>query len=297
MEARVVRPPLDRLLERLDGTRVGARALMQERQGVEPFHVPRIEAHRLLERGLGLAELILAEERPAEVEVRLRGIGAECYRAPEFLERLLAQALFREEDSQVRVGLGAGRVRRESALEGARRSGPVAAVGQRQPQIHPRLHVGGRKPHRLFIGALRRREMSLPSVVQPLEVTDLRVPGIALDRPLEAEVRFLEASAPGEKIGQEGVEVGVTRVGENSLAQNVDRALTSFQRYGMMTVLIPSLLPPPAPFKIFVLLAGVAGISMGRFSAAITIGRTGLCLGRGLCRHLRADASPEGGCS
>jgi len=56
------------------------------------------------------------------------------------------------------------------------------------------------------------------------EVTDLRVPGIALDRPLEAEVRFLEASAPGEKIGQEGVEVGVTRVGENPLAQNVDRA-------------------------------------------------------------------------
>src|SRR5438876_581959 len=133
MEARVVRPPLDRLLERLDGTRVGARALMQERQGVEPFHIPRIEAHRLLERGLGLAELVLAEERPAEVEVRLRGIGAECYRTPEFLERLLAQALFREEDSQVRVGLGAGRVRRDRArampLEGEETRGLAHLLG------------------------------------------------------------------------------------------------------------------------------------------------------------------------
>ena len=40
-----------------------------------------------------------------------------------------------------------------------------------------------------------------------------------------------------------------------------------------MAVLIPSLLPPPAPFKIFVLLAGVAGISVPQFALAIAIGR------------------------
>ena len=40
-----------------------------------------------------------------------------------------------------------------------------------------------------------------------------------------------------------------------------------------MAVLIPSLLPPPAPFKIFVLLAGVVGISAARFATAIAIGR------------------------
>jgi uncharacterized membrane protein YdjX (TVP38/TMEM64 family) len=40
-----------------------------------------------------------------------------------------------------------------------------------------------------------------------------------------------------------------------------------------MAVLVPSLLPPPAPFKIFVLLAGVAGISTPRFAIAIGIGR------------------------
>ena len=42
---------------------------------------------------------------------------------------------------------------------------------------------------------------------------------------------------------------------------------------GKVAVLVPCLLPPPAPFKIFMLLAGVAGISLGRFIVAIVIGR------------------------
>jgi membrane protein YqaA with SNARE-associated domain len=53
----------------------------------------------------------------------------------------------------------------------------------------------------------------------------------------------------------------------------VDRAILTVQRYGVMAVLVPSLLPPPAPFKIFVLLAGVANVSVTRFTIAIGIGR------------------------
>lgn len=53
----------------------------------------------------------------------------------------------------------------------------------------------------------------------------------------------------------------------------VQRALAQFQRYGVLAVLIPSLLPPPAPFKIFVLLSGVAGIKPSRFVLAIAVGR------------------------
>lgn len=56
-------------------------------------------------------------------------------------------------------------------------------------------------------------------------------------------------------------------------AHRVERALGAFRRYGIMAVLIPSLLPPPAPFKIFVLLSGAAGISTGRFIVAIAAGR------------------------
>ncbi len=54
---------------------------------------------------------------------------------------------------------------------------------------------------------------------------------------------------------------------------SVDRAIAAVQRWGVMSVLIPSILPPPAPFKIFVLLAGVAEINVWRFVVAIAIGR------------------------
>jgi membrane protein YqaA with SNARE-associated domain len=56
-------------------------------------------------------------------------------------------------------------------------------------------------------------------------------------------------------------------------ADRMERALGAFRRYGLMAVLIPSLLPPPMPFKIFVLLAGAAGISTPRFVVAIALGR------------------------
>jgi membrane protein YqaA with SNARE-associated domain len=54
---------------------------------------------------------------------------------------------------------------------------------------------------------------------------------------------------------------------------NVERAMGAFRKYGVMAVLVPSLLPPPAPFKIFVLLAGVANVNLTKFVLAIAIGR------------------------
>jgi len=56
-------------------------------------------------------------------------------------------------------------------------------------------------------------------------------------------------------------------------SSTVEKTLDTFRKYGVMAVLIPSILPPPAPFKIFVLLAGAAGISLARFTMAIAIGR------------------------
>src|SRR5215470_7869166 len=46
-----------------------------------------------------------------------------------------------------------------------------------------------------------------------------------------------------------------------------------YQRHGILAVIIPSLLPPPTPFKIFVLSAGTFGISWPKFLTAIVIGR------------------------
>ena len=46
-----------------------------------------------------------------------------------------------------------------------------------------------------------------------------------------------------------------------------------YRRHGILAVVVPSLLPPPTPFKIFVLSAGAFGISWPKFIAAILIGR------------------------
>jgi membrane protein YqaA with SNARE-associated domain len=46
-----------------------------------------------------------------------------------------------------------------------------------------------------------------------------------------------------------------------------------YQKHGVLAVIIPSLLPPPTPFKIFVLSAGAFGISWPKFLTAVVIGR------------------------
>ena len=56
-------------------------------------------------------------------------------------------------------------------------------------------------------------------------------------------------------------------------AHHVNRALSLYQRFGLLAVAVPALLPPPVPFKVFVLLAGAASITPTRFVVAILIGR------------------------
>ncbi len=62
----------------------------------------------------------------------------------------------------------------------------------------------------------------------------------------------------------------------------LERASRLFQRYGLMSVLIPAILPPPTPFKAFVLLAGVTAISRAEFAVAVGLGRGVRYFGEGL---------------
>src|SRR5262245_6245318 len=54
---------------------------------------------------------------------------------------------------------------------------------------------------------------------------------------------------------------------------HIDRALGAFQRFGLLAIIVPSILPPPMPFKVFVLLSGIANVRTTSFLAAVTIGR------------------------
>ncbi len=55
--------------------------------------------------------------------------------------------------------------------------------------------------------------------------------------------------------------------------RHVDRTLAVFQKYGLLAVAVPSILPPPVPFKPFVLAAGVAGVRPLDFTIAVLVGR------------------------
>lgn len=54
---------------------------------------------------------------------------------------------------------------------------------------------------------------------------------------------------------------------------HVDRALRIYQRFGLFAVVVPALLPPPVPLKVFVLLAGAANVATWRFLVAAGVGR------------------------
>jgi membrane protein YqaA with SNARE-associated domain len=76
-------------------------------------------------------------------------------------------------------------------------------------------------------------------------------------------------------------------------AANVERAMATFRRYGLLAILVPSILPPPMPFKIFVLAAGVAKVRPLHFITAIAIGRGTRYFGEGLLALYYGDATAE----
>lgn len=64
--------------------------------------------------------------------------------------------------------------------------------------------------------------------------------------------------------------------------RHVERAFAVFRKYGLLAVSIPSILPPPVPFKMFVLAAGAARVKPVDFLIAVTIGRAVRYFGEGV---------------
>ena len=71
-------------------------------------------------------------------------------------------------------------------------------------------------------------------------------------------------------VGRSGGDVFLRR---RFSAGKLNRVREWYGRYGLFAIIVPSVLPPPMPFKVFVLSAGAFGISWPRFLAAVTIGR------------------------
>ena len=74
---------------------------------------------------------------------------------------------------------------------------------------------------------------------------------------------------------------------------HVERALALYRRHGLLALMVPALLPPPAPFKLFVLMAGVARVRPLQFVVAIGLARGARYLALGLLTIHYGQAAQE----
>ena len=147
--------------------------------------------------------------------------------------------------------------------------------------------LGG--PGLFVVAFLDSSLLSLP------EINDLLVIGLVVRDP-ERLVYYATMATLGSLAGCLLL-YAVGRTGGAALARRrfggarLERALAVSQRYGVLAVAVPAVLPPPAPFKMFVLLAGVAGVPAWRFAAAVACGRGVRYFGEAtLAVHYGADA-------
>ena len=73
----------------------------------------------------------------------------------------------------------------------------------------------------------------------------------------------------------------------------VEKAMGLFRRFGVLAIIVPALLPPPAPFKVFVLLSGVTRVPWLRCCGAVAAGRGVRYFGEGLLAVRYGDEAVE----
>src|SRR6266436_768636 len=115
------------------------------------------------------------------------------------------------------------------------------------------------------------------SFVSLPEVNDVLLMTFAVNEP-ESMVKFALLTTLGSVIGCALLYAAGRKGGDAFLRRSfADERLAKvkrwYQRHGVVAVIVPSLLPPPTPFKLFVLSAGTFGISWPKFLTAVVIGR------------------------
>jgi membrane protein YqaA with SNARE-associated domain len=72
-----------------------------------------------------------------------------------------------------------------------------------------------------------------------------------------------------------------------------ERALDAYRGHGLLALIVPALLPPPEPFKLFVLMPGVAAVPPARFVSAVGLARGARYTELGLLAVWYGDAALE----
>src|SRR5688500_3968932 len=140
------------------------------------------------------------------------------------------------------------------------------------------LSIGG--PGLFIIALLDSSFLSFP------EVNDLLIVLLVINHP-ERMVFYATMSTLGSIagclilyfVGRQG---GAALMEKRFKRGPVGRAAALMRQSGAMALIVPALLPPPAPFKIFVLMGGVAAIPLKTFIWAIGLGRGVRYFGEGI---------------
>jgi len=131
------------------------------------------------------------------------------------------------------------------------------------------LYVAG--PAMVLIGALDSSLLSLP------EINDYLVVVRCYKHP-RAVFIFPLFAALGSVIGCWLLYTIIRRGGQAILrrrfrAEHIKRVERAYARFGILALVVPALLPPPMPFKVFVFAAGVFEVPVTSFTLAIAIAR------------------------
>ena len=136
--------------------------------------------------------------------------------------------------------------------------------------VHVPIYVAG--PAMILIGALDSSLLSMP------EVNDYLVVARCYTHP-RAVLFFPMFAATGSVLGCLLLYTILSRGGRAVLhrrfrVEHVERVERAYDRFGILALAIPALLPPPMPFKIFVATAGALQFPRRRFLLTILISRS-----------------------
>lgn len=129
----------------------------------------------------------------------------------------------------------------------------------------------GAAPIMILLAVADSSLLSLPEVNDIITVTRVaHNPGEVVFFPLLPAVGSVLGCLALYRIARQGRDF----LNKKFHPQVLERVEALYQRWGLLALAIPALLPPPLPFKVFVAMAGALGYPLRRFIATVMIART-----------------------
>lgn len=110
------------------------------------------------------------------------------------------------------------------------------------------------------------------------EVSDILIISLSIKNP-ELMFYYCAMTTIGSVLGclalfYVGHRGGTVLLKKKYATRHLKRIVSWHQRFEFLTIMIPAILPPPTPFKIFVLSAGVLKMSPRKFILSVALGRS-----------------------